>query len=768
MMYARKNKRTLGLGAMAAGLGLLAISACGEGEGKDGDCVSNETFFRENVSQYLTGTGEMSGCVACHNATGVAKDTSFILQTSEWGPDYIEQNLEVFSQMSRLKFDGVPWILAKPTAEVDHGGAQQFTKDSEQYEIFSEMISRLDNPVVCDEGDPAEQFFDGVELLDEVATLRKASLALVGRLPTIEEEQAVRDGGFEALDVVLDDMMTEEVFYDRLIEIYNDHFLTDRYYPGTEAIDLLGGLEDSDDNPLYPSLFWYESLPEEQMDEAREFTNEGIARQSLELIVHVVRNDLPFTEILTADYTMVNPFSARAFGVEANFETGSYDEFVPAKLPGIPHAGVLTNPIFMNRFPTTPTNRNRHRARMVYQFFLATDVLRLGERPLNASGELAPNPTRDEAQCNICHNVIDDVAGTLQNWDELGRYSPPESWYTDMIQPGFGDQILPVSEQPRAEQWLAQQLATDPRFAIAPVHILFKGLSGQEPMREPSDVNDEHYLQYIRAFDVQTQVFRGIADKFVEDGYNLKTVVKEIVKSPYYRAANADDLTPEREAELAEVGTGRLLTPEQLHRKVEAMTGQPWRNNGNDLLLDDYLIFYGGIDSLDVTTRITEPNGIMANVAARMSNEMACWSVAADFAKPAADRMMFPFVEVGFEPLDANGFEISGAASAIRANIQYLHQRLLGEFVDVNHPEVERTYQLYLDVWRDGQQKLGLPQDEGGYSTGLPGQCQAVNDYWTGEPLPEDRQIFNDETYTIRAWMAVTAYLLSDYRFLHE
>lgn len=765
-MNTRKNKKTLGLATMAAGMGLLAIPACG-GDDAKGDCTSNERFFQENIQPVLT-----EKCSACHNPSGAAKDTSFILRTSDWGPDYIEQNLEVFSQMSRLKFDGLPWILAKPSKTVDHGGDLQLEKDSDAYAAFQEMVERVENPVVCDEGDATEEFFDGVVMLDDVQALRKASLALVGRLPTIDEEQQVRDGGVEALDAVLDQMMTDEVFYDRIVEIYNDHFLTDRYYPGTEAIDLLGGLTDSNDNPIYPSLFWYEGLPEEEMLQMEEFTNKGISRQSLELVAYVVRNDLPFTEILTADYTMVNPFSAKAFGVNPAFNNpNDYNEFQPAKLPGVPHAGVLTNPIYMNRFPTTATNRNRHRARMVYQFFLATDVLRLGERPLTASGELADNPTMNESQCTVCHGVIDPVAGSLQNWDEMGKYNPPETWYTDMVQPGFGDEVMPVAEKPRSEQWLAQQLVADQRFAIAPVHILFKGLSGQDPLREPSDVNDEHYLQAIRAFDVQAQVFQGIADKFVEDGYNLKTVVKEIVKSPYYRATNATDvLSPEREAELAEVGTGRLLTPEQLHRKIEAITGQPWRNGDTSYLLsrNEYLIFYGGIDSDDVTTRITEPNGIMANVASRMANEMACWTVAADFAKDPSERMMFPFVEVGFEPEDENGFEVAGAASAIRANIQYLHQRLLGEFVDLNDPEIDRTYQLYLDVWKDGQEKLTLPPEEGGYGSGLSGACQATEDYWTGEPLPEGRQITSDETYTIRAWMAVTAYLLTDYSFLHE
>ena len=50
----------------------------------------------------------------------------------------------------------------------------------------------------------------------------------------------------------------------------------------------------------------------------------------------------------------------------------------------------------------------------------------------------------------------------------------------------------------------------------------------------------------------------------------------------------------------------------------------------------------------------------------------------------------------------------------------------------------------------------------------IPTACHATMDLETGEELPMDLQMVNDPDYTIRAWMAVTAYLLSDYRFLFE
>ena len=263
-------------------------------------------------------------------------------------------------------------------------------------------------------------------------------------------------------------------------------------------------------------------------------------------------------------------------------------------------------------------------------------------------------------------------------------------------------------------------------------------------------------------------MFGQIATDFREGGYDLRQLIKDIVKTPYYRAANATELDELREMELAEVGTGRLLTPEQLHRKIVAVTGYPWRRDvdADDYLLDIdwYRIFYGGIDSDTVIERITAPNGIMANVAARMANEMSCWTTARDFVLPASERRLFPFVERSYEPEDGNGFEVPASAAAIRANIQYRHQRMLGEYLDLNDPEINRTYEVFLSVWKDG--KKGLASGE--YEDFLPSQCRAVTDYWTDADLPDDVRIERDETYTIRAWMAVMSYLMMDYRFLHE
>jgi hypothetical protein len=249
-------------------MGLLAgltLLACKEEQQttEEEACVSDLEFFQEQVYTPILS----SDCGNCHNEQGQAKNTSFILRGPEWGPNYLEQNLEMFTQLAKLEYEGTPWILLKPTQGITHEGGQRFQQGSDQYAAFEEMVRRIETPTVCTDTEE-DDFFAEVELLDEVATLRKATLSLAGRLPTLDEEQRVRDGGFEAIDGVLEAVMHEEEFFVRLKEIYNDHFLTDRYYGATGkfAIDLI-------DAEVWPGVNWFNEewpAPEEGDDPNRE------------------------------------------------------------------------------------------------------------------------------------------------------------------------------------------------------------------------------------------------------------------------------------------------------------------------------------------------------------------------------------------------------------------------------------------------------------------------------------------------------------------
>lgn len=786
------KKWSMGLATLAVlGASSLGFTGCSSDDG-DGACVSDQLYFAQKVWAPVLAVK----CVGCHNPQGQAKDSGMVLRSStEAG--FLDSNYEILKAASTLEQDGVSQLLAMPTggtASRKHPGGVVVEQGSDDYAALEELVGRFKEPSSCETN--LNAVFAGVQLATPTETLRKASLSLVGRLPTDAEVAAVEKGGIEALDPVLDKMMTETAFYTRLKEIYNDIFLTDRYIENEDAVNLLNDVD-------YYSPKWYNETSfytdstliekygarnfDDLYNKLRYWTNYGVAREPLELIAHVVRENRPFTEILTARYIMVNPFSAQAYKIpNATFKSAADPtEFVEAKIPLVadpaypefPHSGILTSPMFLNRYPTTDTNRNRARARRVYEFFLGTDILKTAEQPIDQTIITEVNPTMNAAQCTVCHSVIDPMAGAFRQFDDRARYNPMIAPLDDMRPPGFAAEKVPYEKLPQALQWIGPRVGADPRFALSAVYTIFTGMTGQPPPIAPSDRSSPDFDKEFEAYLAIYSEFSKIAHDFTESGFDLKVVFKKIIRSPYYRAKNSQPLTDSQKSKLSSLGMGRFLTPEQLHRKIWAITGYPWRPRAyedggwsNDYLMirDQYRMLYGGIDSNDVVKRVTSPNGIMANIAERMGNEMACRVVPRDFWKPSEERVLFPHVELTYEPEDKNGYVVDEAVASIKKNIQYLHERILGEKLPDGHPEIERTYQLFLETYREGVKGMGDPAQDGKYPESLDWACQVQNDFWTRVELPDEDKLTQDPNYVMRSWMAVTTYLLSDYQFLYE
>jgi hypothetical protein len=681
----------------------------------------------------------------------------------------------------------------------------------------------------CPQSEGFENPYEGqLELLTWTETLRKASLELTGKLPTERQVQITAEHGQMGLEASLAEMMRDERFYDRAIELYNDHFLTDKYLGRENAIELL-------DEDVWPNLRWFErKYPDD--DAAARLTNDSLARGPLELIAHVIATERPFTEILTANYTMATGYSQLSLVGLPDIPLGigkNPDSFREVQVPGIPHAGLLTSAMFLNRFPTSDTNINRHRSRMTYLFFLDIDINQFGSRPVDASNDFGENPTLNNPDCTVCHTTMDPVAGLYMNWNESGEYSGEGEWFGPeyILPPGFNGEGLPEESRRNALQWFAQRLAQNPRFAQATVKTVFQGLTGQkilditvpmppnmmgDPM-EPEggmggmggtggdpgiggaggdpgiggtggdpgiggaggdpgiggtggmggsdtmppplpeiDPNVDPAIE--RAYTVQQQVLRTIQRRFIDTNHNFKVLVREIVLSPYFRAKNASPLTSEMEMELSTFGTSRLLPPEHLSRKIEATTGVRWRSRPDraDYLLDQYRIFYGGIDSDLVTQRVTEPNGVMASLAQRMAYEVACSAVPYDFSKPATQRVLFPNID--------RSTPLSDASDQVRDAVRHLHDRLLGEGLAGSDQEVAATMVVLMEAYGLGREGLA----NGVVPEQLADPCRLNNDRLTGDSLPQERRINQDTEYTVRAWMAAVSYLLSDYRYLYE
>ncbi len=222
-------------------------------------CVSNQEYFAFNVqAKVLTEV-----CTACHNPTGVANTTKFVLHSSaEAG--YLDANMAIVKNEAQTEQNQVSVLLQKPLGQLNHGGGKVLDEGSPEYAALKEMVDRFNSPDDCPTN--TAEFFAGAQLAGPADTLRKATLTLAARLPTAAEQASVDKGGFTALDTILDELMTEQPFYDRLMESYNDRFFTDFYMdPQNDPLQLI---QPDPMNPAtqYYSPMWFDSIAHEDQN----------------------------------------------------------------------------------------------------------------------------------------------------------------------------------------------------------------------------------------------------------------------------------------------------------------------------------------------------------------------------------------------------------------------------------------------------------------------------------------------------------------------
>lgn len=676
----------------------------------------------------------VNNCGTCHTGSNPLPNNNFGMPDSATPED----NFEVFRVMAGLNVGNVPRILSKATGN-DHGGGVALMDTEPDYATLAAFVDRA-SACVVDDGNPMTA---EVVLGSGYEQLHKITGVLGSRVPTSDEVNLVNAAGTDQVDIdqalaaIIDGLINEEAFYTRVEEMYNDLLLTDR-----NAED-----RDNPDNNFDLDAFVPDNYFDNWDDDAEEGANYGIAKAPLALVRYVIENDRPFTEIVTADYMMVNPFSATIFSVNpggggypyspgSNANNYDPDDFrrvnsvtqTDGDQANLPISGVLTTHAFLARYQTTSTNVNRKRARFVFDYFLGVDIEGLAPRDgLDLDNVIGDVPTYEDPQCTVCHDVLDPIAGLFTKRDDRGEYDTGNRYEYTRTRSGVprmvpaGYSMDPADALPNGDNnlepliFLGQRIAADDRFADKTVRVVLKGLTRIDS-RSPA----------VNTFVNDTKA------RFAGSNYNFKALVKDIVLSDYFRAQNlADTVSP---AQYADLGTGRLITPEELRRKILAVTGgaYDWRGpNSNSGLTGRHYLLYGGIDSDEVIARTTSPTSLMDGIQERIANQVACERVADDLYNGG---ILFPNVDETTVP--------AGGEAQIRDNIVFLHRHLLGEDLAAQSAEVDATYQVFLDVRALGE-------------TSIPSQCRSNNQS-------------NDSNQTVLPWMAVVTYLLSDYRFLHD
>ncbi len=595
-------------------------------------------------------------------------------------------------------------------------------------------------------------YWSGVAQADAGKRLAKASLLFAGRNPNAMEVDAVAKGGDAAMRSTITSYLTGPAFDRFLDESAMTVFLTNRVTTRGGG----RGLSNAD----YPMLA-------NLGGQAGAF-DAALRREPIELVKFIVKNNRPWTDVVQGTYTGVNPVLAQFLGATlANGETfadpTNMNEWRMATIAARrEHAGVLSTHAWLDSFPTTPTNRNRHRVNMMAKQFLATDVTALAARPIE-DGTRFNVPVMENPGCAICHDVIDPIASGWQNWQENNRYRPNmvasgatalpasyrannypkktdgtawymagDNWFRDGRAPGYASLAMPggYAGNTTALQWLGQRVAADARFALGGVHFWYQAVFGRAPLKAPTDPTSPQYQSQRLAYDAQKAELDRIAGLFAASQFNVRTLLVELVMSPLF---GVDRMTGKNPAELADLGATVLWMPSMLNAKLQSQLGtgfagfnNPYAGAGQN---------FGGFDGNIRVERSNAYTMVQASTMDTIALTMSCGWTQADFGRAQADRLLFPRVSMNDTPGTAQGL------AAITANAQYLHNWLWNENLPATDAEVQRTVKLFTDVWSDR-------------NTASP---QAVNCSLNAG---------NDPNYTGRAWAAVIAYMVGDIKYV--
>ncbi len=252
---------------------------------------------------------------------------------------------------------------------------------------------------------------------------------------------------------------------------------------------------------------------------------EAMHRETELFFSHLIEQDRPVLELLTADYTFVNERLARHYGVPGiigpEFRKMSYPDETRRGLLG--HSGILMMTSHADR--TSPVLRGK----WVLEVLLGSpppppppDVPAFEEVDEAAEGRFLTVRERMEQHrvnpaCRSCHVVIDPIGLALENFDVTGAWR---------IRDG-GNMVDPASE-------------------------LYDGtpLAGPEDLRNAllsrSDVFYRVFTENLMAYALGRRVeyydmptVRTIVKEAGEDGYKLSAFILGVVKSAAFTSAKA-------------------------------------------------------------------------------------------------------------------------------------------------------------------------------------------------------------------------------------
>ncbi len=484
--------------------------------------------------------------------------------------------------------------------------------------------------------------------LDPLALLSRVSLDLRGVRPSIAELERVEAG--ESVDDLAREFMEDPRFADRIVQIFSEIYLT-----RVDSFALGAGDFGLDDTPGF---------------------NRAVGEEPLRLLARVAAEDRPWTEIVTADWTVADDLLLEAFPLESTGEPG-LGAWMPARYTdGRPAAGVLSTTGMWLRYMSTASNANRGRANQVSRILLCSNYLTreiVFDRDTDLLDEaavadaIATNPA-----CVNCHSSLDPLAAYLfgfwsysdDSYMELSRYHPErERLYSDYL----GVAPAYYGEPGNHLGDLGRQIAADPRFPACAVEQIYGALLDRDPVLGDMDA------------------LTGHREVFLDSGLHIKDLIASVIADPRYRADDRSGALIEDSG----AATAKLMSPDQLDSAVADLTGYRWTYAGYEILGTDTVgvrTLAGGADGRTVTRNAELPNATALLVQQRLAEAGASYAVATE--RPLAPEQRHLFTEIDFTE-----------TSAPAEQIQRLHLLVFGRRVAPDGEEVAANQALWEELY---------------------------------------------------------------------
>ena len=217
---------------------------------------------------------------------------------------------------------------------------QQGVETTAQPTASAEETPPTETPVQTPTEDEAAPEMDAVNLLI------RASLDLRGVRPSVAEIASV-EADPAALDLLIDSFLTDDRFGSRVRAMWAPTYLTRLDY-----FTVSGSAYGIADTVGFAA---------------------SVGDEPLRVLSRIAEEDLPYTDIVTGDWTMADELLAEAWKLDYPEDATGWQ--VSYYTDGRPAAGVLTTNGMWWRYLTTYSNGNRGRANAISKVLLCTDYL---------------------------------------------------------------------------------------------------------------------------------------------------------------------------------------------------------------------------------------------------------------------------------------------------------------------------------------------------------------------------------------------------------